>query len=426
MEGVWPQPALNLRARIEQLVASHTLHNTTYGKRLRAAAATLNTSPSPDAKARFCGKNWWQKVDRADAELGEFAGRVQAAHDALGKEWKAASAAFDQAKSSVRNAARTADQVSASNAKSNPARTAEQISASNEARTAEQISASNAARTAEQRSTSNAKTNPARPAAADLTPEKRARKQKSNAAAYEKQKKSEKEQAEARRKSKHEAYHTRVRDVLQANKAAQPLGDVDAATGACACPKNIFCAKCPAEKCAQAKRTIEATELLFHDATNVGCGMELADADLDDLIEKCVKVTDARKIELGKAYDKKIGLGIPLPACASCGLRDCSADYYRHKVAALPDALKVRDDALKRWEKLDQTIELVSATPVEPPRSVNLRQIVSCYADCCGKPGADCQCGCAAMRRRRRPFACRSRRRRPVRAVSGARCMSRE
>jgi hypothetical protein len=55
MEGVWPQPALNLRARIEQLVASHTLHNTTYGKRLRAAAATLNTSSSPDAKARFCG-----------------------------------------------------------------------------------------------------------------------------------------------------------------------------------------------------------------------------------------------------------------------------------------------------------------------------------------------------------------------------------
>ena len=386
MEGVWPQPALNLRARIEQLVASHTLHNTTYGKRLREAAATLNTSPSPDAKARFCGKNWWQKVDRADAELGKFAGRVQAAHDALGNEWKAASAAFDQAKSSARNAARTA----------------------------------------EQRSASNAKTNPARPAAADLTPEKRARKQKSNAAAYEKQKKSEKEQAEARRKSKHEAYHTRVRDVLQANKAAQPLGDVDAATGACACPKNIFCAKCPAEKYAQAKRTIEATELLFHDATNVGCGMELADADLDDLIEKCVKVTDARKIELGKAYDKKIGLGIPLPACASCGLRDCSADYYRHKVAALPDALKVRDDALKRWQALDQTIELVSATPVEPPRSVNLRQIVSCYADCCGKPGADCQCGCAAMRRRRRPFACRSRRRRPVRAVSGARCMSRE
>ena len=58
MEGVWPQPALNLRARIEQLVASHTLHNTTYGKRLLAAAATLNMSPSPDAKARFCGKNW--------------------------------------------------------------------------------------------------------------------------------------------------------------------------------------------------------------------------------------------------------------------------------------------------------------------------------------------------------------------------------
>ena len=381
MEGVWPQPALNLRARIEQLVASHTLHNTTYGKRLREAAATLNTSPSPDAKARFCGKNWWQKVDRADAELGKFAGRVQAAHDALGNEWKAASAAFDQAKSSARNAARTAEQRSASNA--------------------------------------------LRRDAADQ-PEKRASKQKSNAAAYEKQKKSEKEQAEARRKSKHEAYHTRVRDVLQANKAAQPLGDVDAATGACACPKNIFCAKCPAEKYAQAKRTIEATELLFHDATNVGCGMELADADLDDLIEKCVKVTDARKIELGKAYDKKIGLGIPLPACASCGLRDCSADYYRHKVAALPDALKVRDDALKRWQALDQTIELVSATPVEPPRSVNLRQIVSCYADCCGKPGADCQCGCAAIRRRRRPFACRSRRRRPVRAVSGARCMSRE
>ena len=267
MEGVWPQPALNLRARIEQLVASHTLHNTTYGKRLRAAAATLNTSPSPDAKARFCGKNWWQKVDRADAELGKFAGRVQAAHDALEDEWKAASAAFDRAKTSARNAARTADQVSASNAKSNPARTAEQISASNEARTAEQISAS------------NAKTNPARPNAADLTPEKRARKQKSNAAAYEKQKKSEKEQAAARRKSKHEAYHTRVRDVLQANKAAQPLGDVDAATGACTCPKHIFCAKCPAEKYAQAKRTVEATELLFHDATNVGCGMELADAD---------------------------------------------------------------------------------------------------------------------------------------------------
>ena len=401
MEGVWPQPALNLRARIEQLIASHTLHNTTYGKRLRAAAATLNTSSSPDAKARFCGKNWWQKVDRADAELGKFAGRVQAAHDALENEWKAASAAFDRAKTSARNAARTADQV---------------------ARTAEQISASNAARTAEQRSASNA----ARPAAADLTPEKRASKQKSNAAAYEKRKKSEKEQAAARRKSKHEAYHSRVRDVLQANKAAQPLGDVDAATGACACPKNIFCAKCPAEKYAQAKRTVEATELLFHDATNVGCGMELADADLDDLIEKCVKVTDARKIELGKAYDKKIGLGIPLPACASCGLRDCSADYHRHKVAALPDALKVRDDALKRWEKLDQTIELVSATPVEPPRSVNLRQIVSCYADCCGKPGADCQCGCAAIRRRRRPFACRSRRRRPARAASGARCMSRE
>ena len=125
----------------------------------------------------------------------------------------------------------------------------------------------------------------------------------SNAAAYEKQKKSEKEQAAARRKSKHEAYHSRVRDVLQANKAAQPLGDVDAATGACTCPKHIFCAKCPAEKYAQAKRTVEATELLFHDATNVGCGMELADADLDDLIEKCVKVTDARKIELQLTAD---------------------------------------------------------------------------------------------------------------------------
>ena len=397
----WPQPALALRDAIRAHVNGAGVGDTEYGKNMNELAATLNVAAAPAETDNFCGtRRWAHKIDPREAgALGTKIEDVQAAHTKLGEMWKVARIAFyNKAKKPALNAARTA----------------EQRSASNEARTTDQISAS------------NAKTNPARPAAADLTPEKRARKQKSNAAAYEKQKKSEKEQAEARRKSKHEAYHTRVRDVLQANKAAQPLGDVDAATGACACPKNIFCAKCPAEKYAQAKRTIEATELLFHDATNVGCGMELADADLDDLIEKCVKVTDARKIELGKAYDKKIGLGIPLPACASCGLRDCSADYYRHKVAALPDALKVRDDALKRWEKLDQTIELVSATPVEPPRSVNLRQIVSCYADCCGKPGADCQCGCAAMRRRRRPFACRSRRRRPVRAASGARCMSRE
>ena len=165
------------------------------------------------------------------------------------------------------------------------------------------------------------------------------------------EKKSEKEQAAARRKSKHEAYHTRVRDVLQANKAAQPLGDVDAATGACACPKNIFCAKCPAEKYAQAKRTIEATELLFHDATNVGCGMELADADLDDLIEKCVKVTDARKIELGKAYDKKIGLGIPLPV----PVRPPRLQRRLLPLRRMPDAPCAT--TRRAWQALDQTIE---------------------------------------------------------------------
>ncbi len=213
----WPQPALALRDAIRAHVNGAGVGDTEYGKNMNELAATLNVAAAPAETDNFCGtRRWAHKIDPREAgALGTKIEDVQAAHTKLGEMWKVARIAFyNKAKKPALNAARTA----------------EQRSASNEARTTDQISAS------------NAKTNPARPAAADLTPEKRARKQKSNAAAYEKQKKSEKEQAAARRKSKHEAYHTRVRAVLQANKAAQPLGDVDAATGACACPKNIFCA----------------------------------------------------------------------------------------------------------------------------------------------------------------------------------------
>ena len=109
----WPQPALNLRSRMEELVASHRLHGTTYGRRLLNVAATLNTSPTPGANASFCGgKKWWPNVDRADDELGIFAGRVQAAHDALENDWKAAAAAFALAQLPARNRARpTTDQT---------------------------------------------------------------------------------------------------------------------------------------------------------------------------------------------------------------------------------------------------------------------------------------------------------------------------
>ena len=161
----WPQPALALKAAMEALVNDNDMSHTKYGGEMLALAATLNTSAAPASTEVFCTteKGFFNMDYYHALELGAKKHQVvRSAHAKLREMWRIARIAFD-------------------NKVKKPAR--------NAARTKGQIAAS-------------------------------------NAAAYAKKKKSEKEQAATRRKSKHENYHTRVRAVLQANKAAQPLGDV--------------------------------------------------------------------------------------------------------------------------------------------------------------------------------------------------------
>ena len=345
MEEPWPRPALALREAISSHVHRHSVGKTKYGERLLEIARALNTSAAPMPGEEFCATLRWRPTLSGEYKkaLGVNAGVVEKAHAQLDVQWKLAHGAFKMI------------QRRASNTANNPARTDAVIRTSNAKRTKAQIAASNAKSKALKKAT-------------------RAK----------------------QRQKKYDEYHAKVKQLRKDAAAAQPLGAIDG-SGACKCPAHVFCNKCPAVKQARGRSEAEDLERRFHASTNVGCGMELADADLEDLIKQWIHVPDERKVDLTNAYNDRLGLGVPLGACAGCGLRDCTGKYYRHKVAELPNALKVGGVALARWNALDQTIPLVSKAPSDPPRNVNLRQIVSCYADCCGKHGADCQCGCAPL-----------------------------
>ena len=232
------EPVLALKAAMEALVNDNDVRHTKYGEELLGLAATLNTSAAPASSEDFCAseKGFFNMHSGHALELRAKHEAVRSAHEKLREMWRVARIAFhNKAKRPAINAARSAATIRASNANSNPKRTKAQIAASNE-----------------------------------------------------KAKANEKARLAKQRQQKYDDYHAVVKQVRKDAAAAQPLGAIDS-SGACKCPAHVFCDKCPAVKQARGRSEAEDLERRFHASTNVGCGMELADADFEDLIKQWIQ-----------------------------------------------------------------------------------------------------------------------------------------
>ena len=192
-----------------------------------------------------------------------------------------------------------------------------------------------------------------------------------------------------------ENYHKKVADAK--GKAAPPL---DCKPGRCVCPTNCSCEHSPAGKLKEGSDAAEKLATRFHASTNVVFSMELPDDVLRERIETCMRVSDEHKARLATEWSsKRAAHGMPMPACASCGIRDPQLGYQRARVLDLPPVFKldgVEDTGQRARRERLGAVQLAEApakgaAPGTLPtfQPVDLRPIMSCWWGgwpCCAGP----------------------------------------
>ena len=99
--------------------------------------------------------------------------------------------------------------------------------------------------------------------------------------------------------------------------------------GQCGCPAHAVCGMCVDQgKLAAAEQAAIDLETRFHASTNVVMDLERPEDETAALLQRCVHVSDETKRRLlGEWSDERMAHALPLPACASCGVRDPSLTY---------------------------------------------------------------------------------------------------
>ena len=168
--------------------------------------------------------------------------------------------------------------------------------------------------------------------------------------------------------------------------------NADAALGACApvkvatdntlrCvhPKHHTCDNCPnpGAKC-------EAINTRYAAATGVALVMEQPPGRVSELIRKCVHVSDEKKVQLIADWEgTDMAHGLPLPGCASCGIRDVTLEYSRRYVSELPTYFRLDAQRCRELELLgadgSNGVDLYSSDG--SASRVDISPVVSSYQD---------------------------------------------
>ena len=168
--------------------------------------------------------------------------------------------------------------------------------------------------------------------------------------------------------------------------------NADAALGACApvkvatdntlrCvhPKHHTCDNCPnpGAKC-------EAINTRYAAATGVALVMEQPPGRVSELIRKCVHVSDEKKVQLIADWEgTDMAHGLPLPGCASCGIRDVTLEYSRRNVSELPTYFRLDAQRCRELELLgadgSNGVDLYSSDG--SASRVDISPVVSSYQD---------------------------------------------
>ena len=168
--------------------------------------------------------------------------------------------------------------------------------------------------------------------------------------------------------------------------------NADAALGACApvkvaadgtlqCvhPNHHTCDNCPnpGAKC-------EAINTRYAAATGVALVMEQPPGRVSELIRKCVHVSDEKKVQLIADWEgTDMAHGLPLPGCASCGIRDVTLEYSRRNVSELPTYFRLDAQRCRELELLgadgSNGVDLYSSDG--SASRVDISPVVSSYQD---------------------------------------------
>lgn len=96
-------------------------------------------------------------------------------------------------------------------------------------------------------------------------------------------------------------------------------------------------------------------------------------------IDEFCYVSDERKGELRNAWDRVMGDGRPLPACACCGVRDLEEQYERECVADLPFYFQYDAQRQHEFELLKAGVRLMEESGQLSSASTDLSVIISSY-----------------------------------------------
>ena len=109
----------------------------------------------------------------------------------------------------------------------------------------------------------------------------------------------------------------------------------------CTCCDRVYCDFCPSERRSEAWQEANKLEHLFHASTNVEMAMDHEPWRLQQLVDRCCTLTEASTEALRDTFHTHMDETGPLPACASCGMRDPAREYEMVQVSDLPPCFRV-------------------------------------------------------------------------------------
>ena len=97
--------------------------------------------------------------------------------------------------------------------------------------------------------------------------------------------------------------------------------------------------------------------------------LRYSDKSMVEMLETFATVSPELKDRLKKEWTVEMGLGRPLPACATCGIRDINTKYKTIAVHDLPDLFVIKEgsDAMRQFLKLREGIDLLVLDPRGEP-----------------------------------------------------------
>ena len=92
--------------------------------------------------------------------------------------------------------------------------------------------------------------------------------------------------------------------------------------------ENVVCDNCPEHRLREGEASCDQLITRYHASSNVAMIMSSSEAVVEENVKNFLVVADERKKELSRTWqNESMSFSLPLPACASCGIRDPDETY---------------------------------------------------------------------------------------------------